>query len=339
MRAIISKFKDKRILVIGDLILDQYIQGSVSRISQEAPVPIVLQEGDETFTPGGAANVADNLINLGARVSICGQIGKDAEGKILVRELKRQKINTEGVLVNNKIPTSIKTRILAQHQQVLRVDREKVSFKSEESIENRIIAYVNKNIKMVDALIISDYGKGVVTPVLVNRITQLAKKNRKIITVDPKEDHFEYYKGVTAITPNKKEALNAITNIALKSSSFKVSTSKMDTEKDFVSVGNKLLKHLKLDCLLLTLGEDGMRLFEKGKSRPYVIKTQAKEVFDVTGAGDTVIAVFTLALTAQCGLKEAAQLSNIAAGIVVGKMGAVAVQKQELCDILQGAAT
>lgn len=332
MKEIIDRFKDKRILVIGDLILDHYIQGAVSRISQEAPVPIVHQQGNERFTPGGAANVANNLTSLGAKVTIGGQIGTDQEGRKLLSELKRKRIDVKAVFKNSKLPTSLKTRVIAQHQQVLRIDREIIDFKASEDIVLKLINFVENNISQFDAIIISDYGKGVVTSKLVRSVSLVARKKKKIITVDPKEDHFEYYKYVTAITPNRAEAQNAVRNIALKNQDFKVKTDKLVDEASYQLLGFKLLNFLKLECLLLTLGEDGMRLFEKESSKPHIIKTQAIEVFDVSGAGDTVISVFTLSLACGASFKKAADLSNIAAGIVVGKMGAVAIDKQELIN-------
>ncbi|MFH1359898.1 MAG: PfkB family carbohydrate kinase [Candidatus Omnitrophota bacterium] len=329
---LISKFKGKRILVIGDIILDQYIRGTVSRISPEAPVPVVLQEGRSAFMVGGAANVASNLSSLGAEAILAGRIGSDAEGKILLRELKKNKVSARGVFVDRRIPTSMKTRIIAQHQQVVRIDREKIKDQDEGLLSQKILKFLKDQIPKCDAIIISDYGKGIITPLLVTQACTLAIQKKKIFTVDPKVEHFRYYNGVTAITPNKKETENAIQNIKMTHHAGRrlaVSALKLEKDQDIDSAGSALVKYLNLDSLLITLGELGMRLFEKGK-KPVHINTKAREVFDVSGAGDTVISVFTLSLTAGATKKEAADLSNYAAGIVVAKTGAVPVAKKEL---------
>lgn len=334
---IISQFKDKNILVIGDVLLDQHIKGSVSRISPEAPVPVVLQEGDPSFAPGGSANVANNLRGLGAKVSLIGKIGADTEGRILLKELKNRNINTGQIVVDRKIPTILKTRIMAQHQQVLRLDREK----ADESVDGRfareILPYLQKHISDFDAVIISDYGKGVITAGLVEEVCTLTLKKKKILTVDPKVEHFSYYRGVTAITPNKKETENAIRNIKITQNAgrkFAINTDHLKTDADIDAAGRALLNFLDLESLLITLGERGMRLFEKGR-KPVHIETRAREVYDVTGAGDTVIATFTLALTAGASKEQAADLANYAAGVVVGKMGPVPIITKELLEAVK----
>lgn len=334
---IIQRFNNKKILVIGDVILDQYIIGSVSRISPEAPVPVVHQE--KSFcTSGGAANVAQNLRKLGAQVTIVGRIGKDLEGELLIKELKKSKINTKAIFIDRRFPTVCKTRILAKHQQVVRIDREKINGNGKSEAFVKIFEYISKNLNQFDAIIISDYGKGLVTPELVELTRDLALKEKKIITVDPKVEHFCYYRNVTAITPNQKEAENAIRNIKIQESSghkLNVNMDRLNTMKDVDLAGRELLKYLELDSLLLTLGERGMRLFEKGK-KPVSIATKAQEVFDVTGAGDAVISVFTLALTAGATKVQAADISNFAAGIVVGRMGAASISKADLLQAIKG---
>ena len=329
---IIANFTSKKVLVVGDIVLDQYVQGSVSRISPEAPVPIVLQEGDPFYTPGGAANVANNLQSLGAGVTLVGRIGRDAEGKILMKDLKKRNILTGGILVDTKIPTAVKTRIIAQHQQVLRLDREKTGDFSDDSLNRKMVDFITAHICEYDALIISDYGKGVINATLLSNICSLAIEKKKIITVDPKVEHFAYYAGVTAITPNRKETENAIRNIKITQNGGKrlaINIDQLQSDSDINLAGQSLLKFLNLESLLITLGEQGMRLFEKGKN-PVHINTRAQEVFDVTGAGDTVISVFTLSLTSGATKLQAAELANYSAGIVVGKMGAVAVTRPEL---------
>ncbi len=332
---IIKEFANKKILVVGDLILDQHIRGQVSRISPEAPVPVVHQQGEPTYAPGGAANVGANLSSLGAKVLLIGRIGNDLEGNLFLKELDNQGINGDGVFVDKSIPTIVKTRIVAQHQQVLRLDREKLDTTIDAKLTQKILNFIKKHIKTLDGVIISDYGKGVVTPDLVTALCALAQENKKIISVDPKDDHFNYYRGVTTITPNKKEAENAIRNIKItqkSKESLSLTTDKLESFDSVVEAGGRLLKYLKLESLLITLGEEGMCLFEKGK-KPKHIHTRAKDVYDVTGAGDTVISVFTLSLAVGADKFQAADLANYAAGIVVGQMGAVAITIDDLKDI------
>lgn len=337
-RAIISKFNKQSILVVGDLILDQYIQGTVSRISPEAPVPVVLQK--EAFdTPGGAANVGHNLSGLDADVTLVGVIGDDAEGKTLVNSLKKKNINTKGIYVDAKRPTITKTRVIVQNQQVVRIDKEEIDCPIQKNVTKKISEYLTKNIKLFDAIILSDYGKGLLTPDLINHVVELATKHKKIITVDPKVEHFGYYRRVTAITPNLQETENAIRSIKITSPQLSkklgVNSDKLQTDTQIDLAGKELLKCLDLDSLLVTLSDKGMRLFERGK-KPVSINTKAKAVYDVTGAGDAVISVFTLALASGASKHQAADLSNFGAGIVVGKLGAVAVTKKELSEAIKG---
>ncbi len=337
---IISQFQGKKILVLGDLILDQHIRGTVSRISPEAPVPVVLQEGHPSYTPGGAANVVNNLSSLGAKVTIIGLIGKDREGEILKEELKKRHVDISAIIEDIDFPTALKTRIIAQHQQLVRVDREKKHNGEDENYLNPKIAdFIDQKIEDFDAVIISDYGKGLITPELVRKISTAAFSKNKIITVDPKEEHFHYYKGVTAITPNKKETENAIRNIKITQNpgdKLAIHTDKLATDEAICNAGQELLRYLELDSLLMTLGEHGMCLFEKGKTAPSRIATKAQEVYDVTGAGDTVISVFTLSLVCGATKHEAADLANSAAGVVVSKMGAVAITVEEIYAAVEG---
>lgn len=313
LKKIISRFKNKRVLVVGDLILDCHIFGNVNRISPEAPVPVVVAK-NQTYRAGGAANVAMNLASLGAKASICGLIGSDDFGKKLNFLLKKNKINTSCLVKNKQHKTTLKTRIIAHHQQVVRVDWESGSKYSLQIIK-KILDQVKKEINRFDAVIIEDYGKGMINPFLVKELVALCKKGSKIITVDPKDDHFCYYRGVTSLTPNLAEAQIAA---GLKA------TSKNEIKK----IGKKIIEAISPESLLLTLGEDGMMLFEKGSINH--IPTAALEVYDVTGAGDTVISVFTLALLGGASHFEAAQIANLAAGLVVGKLGAAEVSRTEL---------
>jgi len=334
---IFSKFSRKNILVVGDVILDKYISGTVSRISPEAPVPVVL-ENESFYTPGGAANVAQNIYGLGAKVTLIGRIGDDPEGQVLMRQFKEEGLNTHGIFVDKKIPTICKTRVIAQHQQIVRIDREKIGVTGSKEVIRKIYNFTEKNIAAFDAVIISDYGKGLITPELVDFVRTKTLAKNKIIIIDPKVEHFSYYRNVTAITPNLRETENAIRNIKITSKSaekLKIHNDKLLKDKDIDLAGSELLRYLKLDVLLITLGERGMRLFEKGK-KPVSIKTKAREVYDVSGAGDTVISVFTLSLAAGATKRQAAEIANYAAGIVVRKIGAAAVTKKELTKVIAG---
>ena len=311
-----SKFKNTRVLVIGDLILDEFIWGEVSRISPEAPVPVVWVRS-ESFMPGGASNVASNLRSLGANVYLAGVIGDDERGAILKGELDSKGIDTKGILVDGSRPTTLKTRVVANHQQVVRIDKEKVDHLSG-SVMSRMIGYIKDAVKNVDAVIVEDYGKGVITPVLLSRIIPFARQAKKIISVDPKEEHFKYYRGISVITPNNHEASKAV-GFAIRD------------DATLKKAGEILLNRLNCKIVLITLGENGMAVFQKGKPMKQ-IPTVAQEVFDVSGAGDTVIASYTLALASGADPIESAHIANCAAGIVVGKVGIAVVTPKELLD-------
>ncbi len=311
---IISRFSKAKVLVIGDLMLDEFIWGTVSRISPEAPVPVVLVNRS-SFMPGGACNVANNIRSLGGQVNICGVLGRDRTADMLMDELKLRGVNTDGVLTDEARPTIKKTRIIAHHQQVVRVDWE-ADTPVKEPVLDKIILFIEKTIKDIDAVIIEDYGKGLIQPKLIKHTIKLANRYKKIVAVDPKEEHFSYYKNVTVVTPNQHEAEVG-------------SSVKIKDEPSVSLAGEKLLKKLKCRAALITLGEKGMALFQEGKK--YIrIPTVAREVFDVSGAGDTVIACFTLANVSGANMQEAAYISNIAAGVVVGKLGVATVDQKEL---------
>ncbi|MFA7677656.1 MAG: D-glycero-beta-D-manno-heptose-7-phosphate kinase [Candidatus Omnitrophota bacterium] len=313
LKSIVSKFKGKNILVVGDLILDRHIFGKVERISPEAPVPVVWANR-ESFVCGGAANVGLNLKALGAKVSMCGVTGTDAFAKNLFSIMAKAGIDSGLVVRSNKRPTTLKTRIIANHQQIARVDWESIELLSSQT-NKMLLDKIRKNINRFDAVVIEDYGKGVVNPILVKELVGLCRAKNKIVTVDPKEEHFDYYKNVTALTPNLKEAEVA-------------AGMKVRKSKDLLTLGKEIMKRLNPKVLLITLGEGGMALF--GDKDVCRIPTAALEVFDVTGAGDTVIAVFTLALSCGADSKQAAIIANFAAGIVVGKLGAATASEKEL---------
>lgn len=331
LKGIIAKFPKVNILVLGDLILDEYIWGDVERISPEAPVPIVWAK-KRTFVPGGSANVANNIASFDAKACLSGVIGKDKHAEILISELKLKKIATSGILAQTKRQTTLKTRIICAHQQVVRVDWEDTDSIGTE-LNHKIIKFIEKHLGGFHAIIIEDYGKGLINPQLLEKVINLARAKKKIITVDPKEEHFQYYRQVTCITPNRKELENAVRNLKIRdtSNSFKLNYDRLLTDKDIASAANEVMRYLRLESLLVTLGEQGMRIFEAA-GRSTHIPTVAQEVFDVSGAGDTVIACFTLALACGANKLEAAYLANIAAGIVVGKLGTAVTDRKELLE-------
>lgn len=331
LKKIISKFSRGRVLVLGDLILDEYIWGKVERISPEAPVPVVWANR-RTFVPGGAANVASNIRAVDGRVSLVGIVGKDEKAEILLAELKKRKISTEGIFTEPNRHTTLKSRVIAGHQQLVRVDWEHTEALPQD-LNKRIFNRIKKHIDDFDALIIEDYGKGVINIQLIEGLILFARAHKKIITVDPKEEHFQYYRGVTAITPNRKELENAVRNLKItdRTNRFKLHNDRLFSDKDIDFSAKQIMEYLGLESLLVTLGEEGMRLFEKN-GRITHIPTVAQEVFDVSGAGDTVVGIFSLALACGASLLEAAHLANFAAGIVVGKLGTATANRKELAE-------
>ncbi len=333
LKKIINKFPKANILVVGDLILDEYVWGAVERISPEAPVPIVWAE-ERSFVPGGAANVANNIVSLGARVTLAGVTGHDKNAEILFSELKKRNINTRAIFADNR-HTTLKTRIIAGHQQIVRVDWEHTD-PLPPRLNEKIINFIRKYVDDFDAIVIEDYGKGVINRQLLAELLALAKRQEKIITVDPKEEHFQYYRGVTSITPNRRELENAIRNLKIKDTAnrFRLNNDKLFTDKDIDLAARQILEYLELESILVTMGEHGMQLFEKD-GRVTHIPTVAQEVFDVSGAGDTVIGTFTLGLACAGSLLEAAHIANFAAGLVVGKVGTAVTTRKELLEAIQ----
>ncbi|MCX6356834.1 MAG: PfkB family carbohydrate kinase, partial [Candidatus Aureabacteria bacterium] len=277
LEALLKRFPDARILVVGDLMLDRFIWGSVTRISPEAPVPVV-QVTSESDLPGGAANVVNNIRALGAYSYVCGIIGRDRIGESLLAKLTHPKIDFGGIIVDPARTTTLKTRIVAHSQQVVRVDKESTSEIRAREI-NRLISYIRSIASSLQAIIIEDYGKGLVTQHLVSELIRLARRSKIILSADPKIGHPIDYRGITVITPNRPEALWLAGMGALPRTG-------LDT------VGARLLSRLACAGVLITLGEQGMCLFQKGR-RSAAIPTAAREVYDVSGAGDTVISTFT----------------------------------------------
>src|SRR3989304_2007077 len=292
--AILNNFKKAAVLVIGDLVMDHFVWGKVRRISPEAPVPVV-EVSSESFMLGGAANVVNNIHSLGGKVLVCGVVGRDEMGKNLMRERRLKGITSDGVMVEERRPTSVKTRVIAHSQQVVRFDREKKE-KVHLGTVKTIMDYVSKKINSFDSIIISDYAKGVISEELVEEVIALAKKKDKPIAVDPKVGHFDFYKYATIVTPNNDEASKA-------------SGIEIENEASLLRAGEVLLNKLGSDAVLM-----------------------AKGVYDVSGAGDTVIGTVALSMASGASLKEAAVISNFAAGIVVGKIGTATVTPKELKD-------
>ncbi len=313
MKNLSKKFPKTGVLVIGDLMVDRYIRGKVTRISPEAPVPVV-EVSEENLLMGGASNVANNILSLGGKVFITGVIGNDNMGRVLMRLLKEKGINTGGVITVRERPTSIKTRIYAHDQQVVRFDRETKS-EIDNVVVSMVLDYVKRCLPQIKAIILSDYCKGVITKKLVAKLLKITG-SKIFVSADPKIGHFDYYSGVSLITPNVQEA------------SFGSGINIVD-EKSLVNAGKTLLKKLRCRAILITRGSEGMTLFEKSGKVTH-IPTYAKEVYDVTGAGDTVIASFSLCHSAGAVLADSARFANHAAGIVVGETGTAVVTPEEI---------
>jgi D-beta-D-heptose 7-phosphate kinase/D-beta-D-heptose 1-phosphate adenosyltransferase len=315
---IIDAFRGKRILVVGDVILDHYLWGKVERVSPEAPVPVVDVQR-ETHLLGGAGNVANNIASMGAKAVVAGIVGDDHRAEILLKLFLEKGVDASGVIADKR-PTTVKTRIIAHNQQVVRVDREDTSYIGNAAFK-RLAGFIRDNIDACDAVIVSDYKKGVVTARMVRFLLTLAGRRELFIAVDPKVGHFNFYKGASLITPNKKEASEG-SGVAIRD------------ERSLDKAARVLLSKLRLDAVLITRGDEGMSLFAEGRARH--IPTVARQVYDVTGAGDTVIAAFTLAKACGAGLFNAAVMANHAAGIVVGVVGTAAPTPRELIDSFDG---
>jgi len=317
MIELLEKIPGTGVLVVGDMMLDKFIWGKVKRISPEAPVPVVEVQS-ESYMPGGAANVMNNLYTLGAQVYAAGTIGQDREGKTLLKTLNERGVNGEGIIACRNVPTTLKTRVIAHSQQVVRVDRE-MREELSANVLKKILQYVKSCLPKIKAIVIADYAKGVVTHDLVSGIVDLAssQKRRRIpILVDPKVLDFSVYRGVDVIKPNNKEASEAA-HIILK------------TEEDLRLIAERILRDVECEAVLITRGEEGMSLFERGKGFTH-IPTVARQVYDVSGAGDTVMAVLASCLAVDKDLAMAAHVSNYAAGVVVGKVGVSTVNREEL---------
>lgn len=318
---LIARFTGKRMLVIGDLMLDEFIWGKVSRISPEAPVPVVHVTG-ESYYPGGAANVARNLREFTEKTAVVGLTGEDAGGRQLLELLRIAGICTDGVLRDASAKTTLKTRVIARNQQVVRVDREQKSALTA-AMRESARAYLESAIGEADGIIVADYGKGFCTQPLADEICRLARRHGKILTVDPHPHTSLVWRGASAIKPNRIEAFSA----AGVSPSEPVDPVYRD--EALLEAARRLSALWETETLLVTLGEQGMLLF-RDHGHPLHLPARTHEVFDVSGAGDTAIAVFTLGLVAGAQPEEAAELANRASGIAVGKLGTATVTPAEL---------
>jgi D-glycero-beta-D-manno-heptose-7-phosphate kinase len=322
---IAAEFSKKRLLVIGDVMLDGYVWGRVSRISPEAPVPVV-EVVRESFFPGGAANVARNVRECRAEVYIMGLVGKDSAADRLRSILETGDIRLETLAVESKFQTIVKTRIIARQQQLVRVDHERPHAVSPASLE-RCLAQIREMLPDLDGIIFEDYGKGFVVQSFVDQVTGLARAAGKVITADPNSRSPIEWKHLTAVKPNRSEAF-AAANVPWQEP-------ETEPEKDhnLLEIGERLLQRWEPDQLLITLGEQGMMLFTQG-DQPHHIPPRAREIYDLSGAGDTAIALFTLALVSGATPLEAAEISNHASGVVVAKLGTATVTPAEVRESL-----
>ncbi len=309
-----DSFKGKKVAVLGDLMLDKYVWGSVYRISPEAPVP-VLQVDSESARLGGAANVANNIKALGAEPVLFGIVGEDEAGERIRQILDEMGLPKDGIITDQGRPTTVKTRIIAHSQHVIRMDYE-VSDGIDEKIQRRIIDILNSMSGEIDGLLLEDYNKGMLTKGLLSEVIDLARKTGKVISVDPKHLNFFEYKHVTLFKPNRKEAENALGLAA-------------GSDEEAIGAAKELLSRLECENVLLTRGEKGMTLVERDGSSSH-FPTKARKVADVSGAGDTVISTLTVALVAGASIKEAAAIANHAGGIVCGEVGIAPVDRERL---------
>lgn len=314
----LSECKGKTIIVVGDVMLDEFHWCNVSRISPEAPVPVCRVE-NTTLVPGGAANVANNIQTLDSTTLLFGVVGKDSSGDKLLNIFKEQNINTDNVLQVEEKPTILKSRIIAHQQHVVRVDRENADPIQTNRME-ALTKNINATLNTTDAILISDYLKGTLTPELIQNVINAAKSQGKKVVIDPKGDDYSKYKGATILTPNFSE----FTTIVKK---------QMTSEEEILEEGLRLIDELELDALLVTRSEKGMSLIQDGTKID--IPTQAKEVYDITGAGDTVISMLTIALASGLSFEDAAYLANFAAGIVVGRKGTSTTTLSEIEDVFE----
>ena len=321
--ALLEAMRGRRVLVLGDVMLDEFLWGRVSRISPEAPVPVV-EVTRQSFHLGGAGNVAANVRALGGEAALVGAVGDDGPGRLVREALVAAQVRPLLAVSESGRPTTVKTRIVAHSQQVVRADREDARDLLGRAAA-AVLAAARAELKTAEALVVSDYQKGVVTAALLRQVLPLARRLRVSVLVDPKLRQFRRYRGVTLVTPNAAEAEQA-TGVRVRA------------ERDLLRAGRRILALLRCRAALVTRGEQGMSLFERGRP-PLHVKAAAREVFDVTGAGDTVIATLSLAVAAGAALPEAAFLANVAAGVVVGKVGTALATPGEVIAAVRAAAS
>lgn len=311
-----ARFPSCRILVVGDIMLDEYVFGTVGRISPEAPVPVVAVTR-ESKVPGGAANVALNLRGLRVGVELSGLLGGDGAGRFVARMLKARGIGISAAVVDPDRPTTVKTRVIAHAQQVVRVDRENMGPPSEKTRET-LLKKILASLDGTDGVVFSDYRKGTLTRELIFEVTRAARRKGLFVAVDPKRSDFSFYRGCTVITPNKGEAQAALNGRELA------------TDLDVWEAGKELLRAGRSEAVLITRGEEGMTLVERGRNACFHVPAYAREVFDVTGAGDTVIGTLAACLAGGASMREAAVLANVAASVVVGEVGTSPITAEKL---------
>lgn len=322
LQSIFKKSKGKKIAIVGDVMLDKYVYGDVSRISPEAPVPVVDTRKTE-YKLGGAANVANNIKALEAEPVLIGVIGDDYDSHHYLDAMKSLRLSAAGIFKDKSRPTTSKTRVIAHSQHVLRVDHEVKNNISKE-VTKKLLAFIRKNLKSFEAVILQDYNKGVLTKEVIKNIIAMCKKARKPVYVDPKFNNFFEYKNVTVFKPNRKEVGDVL-------------GMKIDGELSVKEAGRKLLDRVNCEFLVLTRGEKGMMLFDKEKGKTVVlnIPTRARRVADVSGAGDTVISTIAVMLAGGADIAEAVHLSNQAAGIVCEEVGIIPIYKKALMDFMK----
>lgn len=315
----LENFQNCKLLVIGDFMLDTYIYGTVDRISPEAPVPVVAVTGEESM-PGGAGNVAHSLVSLGAQAVIAGVCGKDANGNKLRQMLEELGLDISGLVHEPRRPTTTKTRITGANQQMIRIDRE-LSQPLKAETQKQLYDRISELIPQCDGVIISDYAKGVIDKALMEHTSAIAQKHNKFVLADPKTSNFSQYPGATMIKPNKKEAIEA-------------SGVKITDEASLFKAGKALLEKSDSRYIVITCGGDGMALFERGQNPQIFPVTNPRRVYDVSGAGDTVLATIALSMAAGLNINQALELGNIAGSIVVGKPGTAQVTLDEIMNEL-----
>lgn len=319
LKTIFRKSKGKKIAIIGDVMLDKYVYGTISRISPEAPVPVVDIDKTE-YKLGGAANVANNIKALEAEPILIGIIGNDHDSKHYLDVMKSLKLSTVGIIRDSNRPTTSKTRVIAHSQHVLRVDSE-IKEDVSSATRKKILLFFKKNIRKFAAVILQDYNKGVLTKELISELISISRKNNKPVYVDPKFHNFFEYKDVTVFKPNRNETADIL-------------AMKISGEESVKAAGRKLIDRLNCEYLVLTRGEKGMMLFDKEKNKTVIlnIPTIARKVADVSGAGDTVISTIAVMLAGGANIVEAVMLANQAAGIVCEEVGIIPIYKQALMD-------